>query len=272
MALLKRFTAAVALLLSKTLYSLQANAQEQEGARFIYPDEEGLHFYDGIDVIVRYECPVEVMDLRMWCRRPDDNDWIDEVTLVENVECSEGQYKLRIDFGYESSSCWFHLSEKEEGSEIGANSFSFELSPNGPAETTFGLEEPTETTSETTPPPIATATSPTETTTTEAAASESAEPDASSDNSGLSTGVKAGIGVGVSLGVLGIVSLVAAFWLVRRRKKRDEGGSPVERQELDSGGVASEIKYTYHKDTVQAPPSELMDTSAQRNSHAELPG
>jgi hypothetical protein len=194
------------------------------------------------------------------------------VTLVEDVECSEGQYKLRIDFGYESSSCWFHLSEKKEGSKIEANSFSFELSPSGPAQTTFGIEEPTETASETSSAPAATTTE--TTTTSEAADSEPAESDASSGDSGLSSGAKVGIGVGVGLGVLGIVSLVVAFWLVRRKRRRDEGGSPEERQELDGGGMASEIKYAhmYHKDTPQAPPSELMDTSAQRDSHVELPG
>jgi hypothetical protein len=93
MALAKRLSAAVALLLSTTLYSLQANAQDQEGARFVYPDEEGLKFYDDIDVIVRYECPVDVMDLRLWCRRPDDNDWIDEgMTTVAHRFRSSGLF------------------------------------------------------------------------------------------------------------------------------------------------------------------------------------
>lgn len=37
--------------------------------------------------------------------------------------------------------------------------------------------------------------------------------------SGLSSGAKAGIGVGVGLGVVGALALVAAFFLIRRRKQ-----------------------------------------------------
>jgi hypothetical protein len=48
-----------------------------------------------------------------------------------------------------------------------------------------------------------------------------------SSNDGLSTGVQAGIGVGVSLGVLGIVALILAIILLRRRSQKHSDGSSV---------------------------------------------
>jgi hypothetical protein len=43
----------------------------------------------------------------------------------------------------------------------------------------------------------------------------------SSSNSGLSSGAKAGIGVGVSLGFIGLVTLLAGIWMMRRARKRE---------------------------------------------------
>jgi len=43
-----------------------------------------------------------------------------------------------------------------------------------------------------------------------------------STNAGLSPGAKAGIGVGVSLGILGLISLIAAIFLLRRRRPKKE--------------------------------------------------
>lgn len=43
-----------------------------------------------------------------------------------------------------------------------------------------------------------------------------------SASTGLSTGAKAGIGVGVSLGAIGIISLIAALFLLRRRKPKQD--------------------------------------------------
>ncbi|KAF2432640.1 hypothetical protein EJ08DRAFT_125819 [Tothia fuscella] len=45
-------------------------------------------------------------------------------------------------------------------------------------------------------------------------------------SSGLSTGAKAGIGVGVALGVVGLLCLLAAVFLVKRKSKRQKGPPP----------------------------------------------
>ncbi|XTI91167.1 hypothetical protein V2W45_1414103 [Cenococcum geophilum] len=44
----------------------------------------------------------------------------------------------------------------------------------------------------------------------------------STPSSSLSAGVKAGIGVGVALGVLGLIALISALFLLRRRKQKTD--------------------------------------------------
>lgn len=52
---------------------------------------------------------------------------------------------------------------------------------------------------------------------------------ASSTDNGLSSGAKAGIGVGVALGVIGLLTLLAGLWMMRRARKResDYGAAPL---------------------------------------------
>lgn len=191
--------------------------------------------------------------------------------MVEDVKCSDGQYKLRIDFGYEADECRFNMRDTDGSGDIEVNSVAFSLSANGPAETTFGLKEPTSSFAETTTEPTSTA--PPATTTTTTTDIEPTETKSSGDD-GLSTGAKAGIGVGVGLGVVGIAALAGALWLVRRKKGGGgDDASPVERQELY--GESAEAKPTYFVQTNQAPkpdeapPSELMDS---RHTRHELTG
>lgn len=82
MALAKKFTASAAFLLVLLAAGLQAQpayAEDDMTATFTYPVDKGLSFYDNIDVVVRYECSVDAVDLRIYCNNADTKE-IDEGT------------------------------------------------------------------------------------------------------------------------------------------------------------------------------------------------
>jgi hypothetical protein len=71
--------------------------------------------------------------------------------------------------------------------------------------------------------------------TTTVTSSASAEP-----NAGLSSGAKAGIGIGVALGVVGLLTLLAGLWMMRRfRRRESDYGSAAMVQEQAPGYTAS---------------------------------
>lgn len=64
----------------------------------------------------------------------------------------------------------------------------------------------------------------------------SGEPNSGGSSSdGLSSGAKAGIGIGVALGVVGLLALVGAFWLMKRRKNKTAAAAlPSEKDKKDA--------------------------------------
>lgn len=74
MILTKRLAATV-FLLSELLQSAWA---QDDKPKFIYPskDDQPLQFYDNTEVIVAYECPVDKVTLRIFCRDENKEDYI----------------------------------------------------------------------------------------------------------------------------------------------------------------------------------------------------
>lgn len=77
-----------------------------------------------------------------------------------------------------------------------------------------------------TPPPTSTpmTTTQSSTSTTASHTSTSTSSPTSSDSGGLSSGAKAGIGVGVAVGAIGVIALIVAIFLLRRRKEKSADG------------------------------------------------
>jgi hypothetical protein len=95
-------------------------------------------------------------------------------------------------------------------------------------------------------------------TSTTSASSSAASSTNAAASSGLSSGVKAGIGVGVAVGAIGIMSLIAAWFLIRRHRRKadytaevpgDAGPLPLKSSIVEGGyqSVApTELQGGYH--------------------------
>lgn len=100
----------------------------------------------------------------------------------------------------------------------------------------------------------ASSTSPTGTTSSTSTSATSSP--TSGASSGLSSGAKAGIGVGVTIGAIGILSLIAAWFLIRRHRRKAEyttelarDTGPLPPKDSSIGGGYSPVAHT--------PPMEL---------------
>jgi hypothetical protein len=86
----------------------------------------------------------------------------------------------------------------------------------------------------------------------------------SASNAGLSSGAKAGIGVGVSLGVIGLLTLLAGIWMMRRARRRENDfGSAAMTQEHDPSiyysGTTPQSAYGQGSYATKPTPMELSE-------------
>lgn len=101
-------------------------------------------------------------------------------------------------------------------------------------------------------------------------------PPVTTNTSGLSSGAKAGIGVGVSLGVVGICSLLAALFLIRRHRKKttlaDSEGKEVANVSSPSQNLSPTIRETTWEDTIIGPDHRHEVGQGQQDEILEMPG
>ncbi|KAJ1325408.1 cell wall integrity and stress response component [Microdochium nivale] len=224
-----RITPLVALL---GFASLFAGASAEN--KITYPDKDGMTFYQGDSLTVRYVTDYASPELHLFCFEQGSDVIVDK--LKQPIQTGTGSKTIAIDLDGVST-CWFNI--QTNGNIWGVNSPLWTFQSSRPAQqtttTTTSLSSPPATS---TAAPSAAVTIITQIIFNQPSASPTLQPtvivtpgtnngnisgsssnESSNNEGGLSTGVKAGIGAGVGVGAaLAIAGLI--YFILTRRKRR----------------------------------------------------